>query len=136
VNLLVDSSVWLWTMGKKVIPGIVKYLEGAESRHRIMTTGMIRLEVAMAAAGWNQLLELNLLFSRIDAAEAMPETWDEAGRLRMRMKMRGMNLKAADLLIASVALEHNLTVLHADQDFEYLAQHEGLKTESLLHLVE
>ena len=54
----------------------------------------------------------------------------------MRMRTKGFNLRAQDLLIAGVALENDLTLLHADRDFEYLAQHEGLKTESLLHLLE
>jgi hypothetical protein len=32
-------------------------------------------------------------------------------------------------------MEHGLTLLHADRHFELAAQHEGLKTESLLPLI-
>jgi len=97
---------------------------------------MVRLEVMLGAQTWNELLDLQLMFSGLVEIAPRDVTWNEAGRLSMRMKGRGFHLRAQDLLIASVALENNLTLVHADRDFDCLAEHEGLKTESLLHLVE
>jgi hypothetical protein len=128
--------VWIRITGRNVIPAISDYFEAARARHRVLTTGMVRLEVMLGAETWSELLELQLLFSTFSEIEPRDVTWDEAGRLAMRMKGRGFHLRAQDLLIASVAIENNLTLVHADRDFEPLAEHEGLKTESLLHLVE
>ena len=136
MNLLVDSSVWLWITGERAAPRFVNYFNAAQAAHTICSTGMVRLEVMLGAESWNELLELQLLFSGFVEVEPRGETWDEAGRLNMRMRAKGFNLKAADLVIASVAIENSLRLVHADSDFESIAQHEGLKTESLLHLVE
>lgn len=136
MNLLVDSSVWVRITGRRMSLRFEENFEAARTRHRIYSTGMIRLEVMLGAESWNELLELQLLFSGFAEVEPRAGTWDEAGRLARRMKEKGFRLLAQDLLIASVALENNLTLVHADSDFESLAEHEGLKTESLLHLVE
>ena len=133
--LLVDSSVWMFALGTPPITAIVKYLLERAEEGSLVTTGMVRLEVALGAESWSHLLELQERFSRFRAYEPTSDTWDEAARLHMRMRKKGFDLKAPDLLIAAVALENGLTVLHADRDFEHLAKHEGLKTKSLLHLV-
>jgi len=136
VNLLVDSSVWIRITGHNVSPRISDYFEATRAIHRLCSTGMVRLEVMLGAQSWNELLDLQLLFAGLAVFEPDARTWDDAGRLAHRMKSKGFHLLAQDLLIASVALENNLTLVHADRDFEPLAEHEGLKTESLLHLVE
>ena len=115
---------------------MVDHVSMRNTQDEVVTTGMVRLEVMIGAQTWNELLDLQLLFAGFAAVEPSERTWDEAGRLSLRMKGRGFTLRAQDLLIASVAMENNLTLVHADRDFEYLAEHEGLKTESLLHLVE
>jgi len=118
------------------MPRFIEYFQEARARHTICVTGIVRLEMMMGASSWTELLNLQLLFSNLPAVEPTGGTWDEAGRLCMRMKAKGFNLKGPDLLIASVAIENNLTLVHADRDFDPLAEHEGLKTESLLHLLE
>ena len=112
------------------------YLGAARTEHRICSTGMIRLEVMLGVESWNELLELQLLFSGFAEVEPRAGTWDEAGRLARRMRRMGFRLLAQDLLIASVAIENSLTLVHADRDFDPIAEHEGLRTESLVHLVE
>ncbi len=136
MNLLVDSSIWISTLGDKGVPGFVDYVDRARTKHQIVTTGMITLEVLLGAESWNQLLELQLHFETLRGFEPTSQTWVDAGRMAMRMRSSGFRLRAQDLLIARVAIENNLTLVHADRDFEPLAEHEGLKTESLLHFVE
>lgn len=136
MNLLVDSSVWLRILSGRVSTKIVDYMADSETEHQFVSTGMVRLEVMVGARDWHEMLNLQLFFAGFPAEEPTTRTWDEAGRLSLRMKSKGYRLRAQDLLIASVALENDLTLLHADSDFECLAEHEGLKTESLLHLLE
>lgn len=136
MGLLIDSSVWIWYLGPKALEKFEAYILSARSNHLILTTGVIRQEIMLGAGSWKELLEMQLLFEHVPDLPAGTDIWTESARIGMRMKQKGLHLKGPDLLIAAVALENSVMVAHADRDFEYLAQHEGLKTESLLHLVE
>ena len=96
---------------------------------------MVRLEVMRGAPSWEELLLTQEDLERLVQVEPTSETWTEAGRMGLRLHKRGIQIGNADLLIATVAMEHGMTLLHADRDFEMLAKHEKVKTESLLHLV-
>lgn len=135
MNLLVDSSVWVFALGPRRVAAFVEYLSRSALQHQIVSTGMVRLELMAGAVNWPNVLELQLHFSALPEVEPRAETWTEAGRMSMRLKEKGFHLRAADLLTAAVALENDLTLAHADLDFDVLARHEGLRTESLLHLI-
>ena len=135
MNLLVESSVWIHSQLPQTAEAFLGYLDWARSEHRIVVTGMVRLEVMAGARTWEELLAMQEDFDHLTNVEPGPDTWTEAARIRMRLRHRGFHLRSPDLLIAAVALENSLTLVHADHDFEPLADVEGLKTESLLHLM-
>lgn len=47
-------------------------------------------------------------------ADGWPRAWENAARLRKR----GVSPTAADCLIATVAIEHRVALVHCDADFE------------------
>jgi hypothetical protein len=50
--------------------------------------------------------------------------WLDAGRLSTSLRKKGVTLPLSDILIAALALQHDLTVLTIDRHFE---QVEGLR---------
>lgn len=55
------------------------------------------------------------------------EVWGVAWRTGYLLRKKGVNVPSADVLIASVAMHHRLTLLHADAHFTAIAKHTGLK---------
>ena len=47
-----------------------------------------------------------------------PEWWDTAWDLAGRLRRHGMSPSAADCLIATIAMKHQVTLIHCDTDFE------------------
>ena len=58
------------------------------------------------------------------------EDWYRAARLDWSLRRRGMRFPGTDVIIAQIAIGHGATLLHADADFDRIAQHEPLKVES------
>jgi predicted nucleic acid-binding protein len=58
--------------------------------------------------------------------------WNETWSLGTRLKRVGLTKGFPDILIAATAIYHNAILLHADSDFEAIAQHSDLRTESYL----
>lgn len=78
------------------------------------------LKGARDEAEWSRLEQLlsTQIILECDAA-----TWTEAARLVFEMRRLGLTLKnPIDALIAQTALDHNLTIVHDDQDFELIAR--------------
>jgi hypothetical protein len=46
--------------------------------------------------------------------------WQKAGDLSASLKKKGMNLPFSDILLAAIAIEHNLQVFTLDKHFEQI----------------
>lgn len=62
------------------------------------------------------------------------EDWFKAARLDWGLRRRGLTVPGADVLIAQIAMNQGVELLHADADFDRIAQYEPLKVES--HVLE
>lgn len=77
--------------------------------------------------------EAEHLKHRLRSLQVLPflETdWSEAAEWGARLARKGVSAKSMDLLIAFKALQNGLTLLHADRDFDRLADRSSLKVES------
>lgn len=90
--------------------------------NQVATCPMIKLELLYSA---RSLADYDGLAERLAAFPQAPmnaATWTLALDLQHRLAQRGQHRRAIpDLLIAATALQHELTVLHYDQDFELIA---------------
>lgn len=59
--------------------------------------------------------------------EMTAKTWVSAANLSSELRKKGITLPMSDIIIAAVALEHNVTIMTVDQHFQQIP---GL---SLLH---
>jgi len=131
---LVDSSVWIPSIRRRANPRIAGHLREAAARGTLWIGGMIELEVL---AGANSQTEFDQMRSRLDAARRLDTAesdWLEAAVIGTRMRRIGLTVGSPDLLIATLAIREKLTLLHADADFDRMAEHCDLTVESLVHL--
>jgi predicted nucleic acid-binding protein len=72
----------------------------------------------------------SLLQPLIERIEMLPVTagyWERAGGIRRQLKRLGVKAKIADVLIAQIAIDHNVALITRDMDFRHFAKHCGLK---------
>jgi predicted nucleic acid-binding protein len=72
----------------------------------------------------------SLLQPLIERIEMLPVTagyWERAGGIRRQLKRLGVKAKIADVLIAQIAIDHNVALITRDMDFRPFAKHCGLK---------
>lgn len=58
------------------------------------------------------------------------QTWDITGELGFSLRRAGLVTAIPDLTIAASAIEHGATLLHADADFDRIAESSDLQVES------
>jgi len=129
LSVFVDTSVWSLALrrdspGGREVQELVSILDGGEP---IFTTGLILQELLQGFAGPKARQQIINRFSAIPLI--VPDRTDhiEAAELRNLCRRSGIQIGTIDALLAQLCIQHDLTMLAADQDFQGIARKCGLK---------
>ncbi len=132
--LLLDNSVWARLLDKRLTGAPRKKLETALANGELWTCPPTLLEIRYSARDGH---EFPLIAEELDALEHAPLS-DDAGAAAVTAQaelaaIAGIShrVKPVDLLVAAVAAEHDLGVLHYDHDYDTIAQHTALSFKSV-----
>jgi predicted nucleic acid-binding protein len=123
-GILVDSSAWIGFLRQDPMPATV-YLESAVSNGApLMITGVIVAELLRGCATDADAARLGETLRAWPTVEPQfPTTYEHAARLYRGARRQGLTIRSTiDCLLAALALENDLAVLHQDRDFTVLAQ--------------
>ena len=132
---LVDTSAWIFALRERPIVAIRDRVSQLLGANAVATTGIVVLELL---GGTRDQEEFEKLRRRLGGLHYLPiedHLWERAAGMAWRLRRRGVTAPFTDVLIATVALENEAVVLHADSDFDLVAQHEPLKVESFVRMV-
>ncbi|MEN8254008.1 MAG: PIN domain nuclease [Verrucomicrobiota bacterium] len=127
--VLIDTSVWIdFLRGTSSAPA--KAMESLiVDRADICICGVIMTEILQGIRDNKQFEQTKDL---LEAAVFLPmnrETFIHSARLYRKLRKKGFTVrKPIDCMIAAVAIEHDVPLLHNDKDFQPLEKHCSLKT--------
>lgn len=99
-----------------------KILEPLVSNNDIAVCPMVEMELLYSARSTRDYDRVAADLAGFPSVEMDAGTWSLALDLQQRLSRRGQHRRAIpDLLISAAALQHQLTVLHYDKDFELIA---------------
>lgn len=127
---LVDTSVWIdFLRGRST--NAVETLESILDRGLAYgITEVIYQEVLQGASSSRDFKKLSEYFSTLRLFQPLDgiKTYDKAAKLYFDCRKEGVTIRSTiDCLIAQIAIEHKLTLLHSDKDYERIAQFAPLK---------
>ena len=128
--ILIDTSVWIFALGPKPLEALRNRVVALVLENQAATTPPVLFEILRGA---RTLQEAETLEHRLRSLHVLPfleADWSEAAEWGARLARKGVSAKSMDILIAFKTLQNGLTLLHADRDFDRLAQHSDLKVES------
>lgn len=124
--ILVDTSAWvefLRDTGSPVCERVDRLMDD-----ELVICDPVRLEVLAGARDDAHLRQLQGLLARATVFPTGPTHYDAAAGLYRSCRRRGETVRRLfDCLIAAVAIDAGVPVLHADEDFEVLARHTALR---------
>ena len=128
MSLLVDSSVWIDYFNGAVTPQ-TDHLDNLLGSELVVTGDLILAEVLQ---GFKQDREFELardiLLKMPVMAMVGREIAEQSAENYRHLRKKGVTVrKTIDCLIATFCIENNLTLLHADRDFDPFEQYLGLK---------
>jgi predicted nucleic acid-binding protein len=121
--ILVDTPVWITASNVKTSRE-AKELDDLLSQYQVVITDFVLAEILQGAADEQDFVKWSTRMGALDLYHAGLREWQRAARLSFDLRRRGMTTALSDLVIASVALEHDLEVYTTDTDFQRIP---GLK---------
>ena len=120
---LVDTSVWVSYLRAGPIGPLAELEVLLENPLACGICDQILMEILQGARDESAFRKLGRYFGgqRLYRFADPTHSHMEAARLYLRCRRGGVTVRSAlDCLIAQCALEHDLTLLHADRDFEHI----------------
>ena len=127
--ILVDTSAWIEFLRDSASPACERVEQVLA--HDFAVADPIRMEVLAGARDEQHLIQLKRLLARGSIIHTEPIDYDQAAVLYRQCRANGETVrKLIDCLIAAVAIRNDVVILHQDADFEVLARHTALRTET------
>ncbi|MDR0359702.1 MAG: PIN domain nuclease [bacterium] len=129
--ILVDTSAWIEFLRSTNSPAHRRVRSSLANREPLATTEVVAMEVFAGASDAAHLQRLRrLLFGcRLLSLRGLAD-YEDAAALHRACRARGVTVRRlTDCLIATVALRWGVPVLHADRDFDRIAECTSLQIE-------
>ena len=129
--VLVDTSVWIDFFAAQTSEHVAA-LEGLiGNREDICICGIILTEVLQGIRKNSEFNKTRDLFKNLIFLQMPYSVFLRAAEVYRGLRRKGITVrKSEDCMIASVALENDIPVLHNDKDFVPIEKHFGMKTYS------
>ncbi len=122
---LVDTSVWIDYLRENNTAAVSAFEQILDQDIAFGITGLIYQEVLQGADSMRdfETLENHLGTQRFFHAQDPVQTYREAAIMYFKCRKKGIKIRSTnDCLIARIAIEYDLSLLHSDQDFTRLAE--------------
>ena len=130
--ILVDTSVWVEYLRNTGSNSHIRLRLLITTEAELAITDAVRLEVLAGARDDIHERRLRRLLARAVILPTSPAHYDHAASVYRSCRKRGETIrKLLDCLIAAVAIQSGVPVLHADGDFDVMARHTDLEIVSL-----
>jgi len=130
VNLFVDTGVWSLALRRDAPPHIpqVDLLRNAlEAGDPVFTTGLVLQELLQGIRGPRARDAIERRFSTLPFLVPHPADHVRAAAIHSSCRTKGVQVTTIDALLAALCLQHGLTMLSTDQDFQRIAKVESLR---------
>ncbi len=128
--VLIDTSAWICNFPPKVVPKIRERVTELVEHDQAAVTPPIAFELLQGVHSGHEFGRLHQHLSSLHQFPITESDWLKAAQWAHRLRMQGLKAKTLDFLIAYKAMRHRMVLLHADQDFDRIAQAVPLKVES------
>lgn len=117
-GILADTSAWIEFF--KPQSSVGKKLESLIIQNSVCVCGIVLFELVQGVRSAEEKTKILNALSNLEYAEMTKSLWRKAGELSASLRKKGANLPLSDILIASLAIEHNFQIFTLDKHFEQI----------------
>ena len=126
--VLVDTTVWIDFFIDRGTPQVVVLAQLLSEGEDICTCGVILTEVLQGIREESDYERTATRFDNFLFVDMGRTTFVKSADLFRALRRKGITIRRPiDCMIAAVAIQHDIPLLHSDRDFDPIAKHCGLR---------
>lgn len=126
--VLVDTTVWIDFFADRSEPHVAALEKLIQNEEDLCLCGIILAEVLQGIRSEEDYIKTKDYLDDLVFLPMQQATFIRAAEVYRSLRKRGVTIrKPVDCMIASVAIEHDIPLLHNDRDFDYMAKYSNLK---------
>jgi hypothetical protein len=130
--VIVDTTVWIDFFAAQPAPHVAALETLIKQREDICICGIILTEVLQGIRQEAEFRKTRALFNSLIFLRMSYTTFLRSAEIYRALGQRGVTIrKPMDCMIASVAIENRIPLLHNDKDFNLIEKYCGLKSSPL-----
>ncbi len=129
MKVLVDTSVWIDFFSAQPNAQVVTLENLIQERQDLCICGLILTEVFQGIRQNRELVEIRRIFEPLIYLPMDRSTFEKAANIYRDLRKKGITIRnSIDCLIAAVAIEQEVVLLHSDRDFHFIEKYFQLTT--------
>ncbi len=126
--ILIDTTVWIDFFLSINAPHVTMLENLIDSEEDLCLCGVILSEVLQGIREEKDYIRTKNYFNDLLILPMHESTFIHAADIYRALRKKGITIrKPIDCMIASVAIENDIPLLHNDRDFDYIAKYANLK---------
>jgi hypothetical protein len=126
--VLVDTTVWIDFFADRSGPHVAALEKFIVNEEDLCLCGIILAEVLQGIRSEEEYAKTKDYFDDLVFLPMQQTTFIRAAEIYRSLRKRGVTIrKPVDCMIASVAIEHDIPLLHNDRDFDYMGKYSDLR---------
>lgn len=126
--ILIDTTVWVDFFTNRQTQQVTQLTQLIKEREELCICGPILTEVLQGIRNTREHNQVEDLFSALLFLDMQKETFTLAAQIYRKLRLRGITIrKTIDCMIAAVAIEYKIPLLHNDRDFDPITKYCGLE---------
>jgi predicted nucleic acid-binding protein len=125
--ILVDTTVWIDFFAGSPRPHVANLEQLLRTGEDICICGIVLAEVLQGIRSDSKYAKTKGYFQSLVFLPMTHATFLRSSQMYRTLRKKGVTIRAPlDCMIASVAIEHRVPLLHNDRDFDKIARHTNL----------
>ena len=126
--VLIDTTVWIDFFAGRQLPHVAALEDLIKNREDICICGIILTEVLQGIRQKSDFIKTKELFNAMVFLPMSYSVFLGAAEIYRTLRRKGITIRnSVDCMIASVAIENDIMLLHNDRDFAPIEKHHNLK---------
>ena len=126
--VLVDRTVWIEFFSDRNEPHVVTLQELIENEEDLSLCGVILTEVLQGIRSDTDFIKIKEYLGDLIFLPMRQATFLRSTEIYRSLRKQGITIrKPVDCMIASVAIDYDIHLLHNDRDFDHIAKHSKLR---------
>lgn len=129
--ILVDTTVWIDFFANRTTPQVTTLINQIENNNELCLCGIVLAEILQGIKNSNEYHRVEGILNSLLFIDMTKDTFVLSAEIYRKLRAKGITIrKTLDCMIAAIAIENKVPLLHNDRDFDSIEKHLGLKVVS------